>query len=325
MWGEKKVIIGLFSIFALAGFAVAGDTGTPVLEQGAPSGSAMILVAEPMWLDLDILQGHIDPKKIGNDNFVMKGSFNLEPGTLDPATSDVTLRVDEWELTIPGADWHKKGKTNKYMAKASNVTAQIEYWVKGSSRCKFAFIGVKQDLQSSSPNYPNLEVELQVGTVFDESLTAVMVDRGTAFKMGPDAVESTFIVKSLHVVKNKKSAGHDSFVLVTRVIVEEEFDPATNDVDIEVGNYLVHVPAGTLVIPTDAKGFSYRATLPDGGKLRLSVIFETGKMTVGVTNVDLGVFGSPTTVRFRMSAIPEANWARQLWLVTNPGQTSYKY
>jgi len=325
MWGEKKVIVGLFSILALAAFAVAGDTGTPVLAQGAPPDGAKILVAEEMWLDLDIFQGRIDPKHEFNDSFVMKGSFNLEPGLIDPATSDVTINAENWQLALPAVQFQKKGNTNKYMAKGPGFTAQIEYWVKGSSRCKFTLICVKQDLQGARLHYPNITVELKIGATFDESFTAIMEDHGTAFKMGPDAEGSLFKVKSLHLVKNRKVVGRDSFVLKARIVTDGEFDPSTNDVMLWIAGQSVTIPAGSITIPPDATKMTYNGTLAGGEKVRVSVNFNTGMMTMGATNVDLDSLTNPTTMAFTITGIPGALWAPRMWLVENPGHTSYKY
>jgi hypothetical protein len=279
---------------------------------------------EDEWLSIDKASATINLAQIGKDTFFISGSFNLPPASLDPATSDVTLSVDQLSITIPAASWTTKGAGRLYKAKQDGVSVQIVYWVKGSSRCNYKFTGSRQDVKSNVPNFPDLPVRLIIGAGFDETITATMNGTSaTSAKMYSLNPQPIFVVDKIGISRNLKKVDKDSFSITGRGYVDSGFDTSTNGVYMQVGPFSYTIAVGDLV-QTGTK-LSYKGTLPSGGTVTLTANMETGKITITGTKVDLSAMTNPLPVRFVLTFLPDGMWGYNLTLQSNKTGTAYKY
>jgi hypothetical protein len=217
------------------------------------------------------------------------------------------------------------GKSGKYKAVVNHISAQIEYWAGGSSRCNFTFVGTKQQLNGSTPDYPVIPVRLQVGAQFDETMRVLLPEnpKSASISMLRMAEDPSFSPDSIRITRNLKVANRDTFTM-TAHIWADAFDPAANDITFDLASLHVVVPAGTIVFAANGKSFSAKMTLPGGGKFTLKGVPGTGKVTWTATGVDLSALNASDVLSLSMG-YPEATWVGGLTFQVNKTGTIYKF
>jgi hypothetical protein len=277
------------------------------------------------WLNVQKLVGTVHPDALhngqGKDNFVIAATFNCEAYSFGPST-DVTLSLDELDVVIPAAQWKKVGKTEKYIAKTPDYTAQIDYWINGSSRCNLKMSARNQDILNNMPNMPDMPVELVIGSVFDEAVTAHMsesIGGARMMELGPDPI---MVIDTFMVKKNLRLAGKDSLVITGRCMATA-FDPATSGIGLELEGYSVLIPAGAITESSNGKSVSYRGVI-DGGNVSFKAD-DTTKFSTVITNIDLSSVTGPCTLVVYMNGVPGAGWGWALDTQSNRPGTIIKY
>lgn len=285
--------------------------------------SAFMLIPGPGhdWLVVEKLQAR-DGRGLGEDSGLIQGFFNLPPAILSPDVADVTISVDEWSLTIPAAAWKKVGRGTSYMARSSEYMAKIDYWVRGSSLCKFRFSLRKQHLKDNAPNFPVLPLRLQITPAFDETLQVLMQDLRNGAKMSewPDLFASP---RSCIVTLHPTRTGFDGFKL-SGWIVAEDFDPAVNGIEMLVGPYHVVIPPGALVV-RNPNVITYQQNLAGGERLSLLIQPKKSFFTLQVRKADLTGLTNPMPLYILLQGVPGGEWMFELNLSENRPGTVLKY
>lgn len=259
------------------------------------------------WLVISSLQGKTDETTTGKDSFLLKGYFHCEPDSFDPAAGDVTVAIDDWNVTIPADQWKKQGQS-KFKAKYSGVTAQIDYWVKGSGRCNFTFVGTKQTLGANVPNYPDVPVRIAVTPSVDFTVTAHMEDFAAVSKMTELKPLSFFAIDKIEVKRNPDTAHKDAYKIWGRVFLVGNYDPSVNGIYVSMGEDGTAIMPGEIAIPASGNKIKFNKTFPDGRKLLLQVNTDTGQMYLFVKDVDLAAFTNPPWVIFYISNMVDSLW-----------------
>jgi hypothetical protein len=259
------------------------------------------------WLVIDALQGKVDETKPGKDSFLLKGYFHCTPESFDPTTSDVTVAVDNHVITIPAGQWTKQG-ANKFKAKFSNVSAQIDYWVKGSGRCNFMFVGTKQTMGTNVPNFPVLPVRVAVTPSIDLTVLVSMEEFGSVAKMDTLGPRPLYVINKIEVKRNFKAVKKDAYKIWGQLYLSEEFDPAVNGIYVSLGPSAVEILPGEVTSPASGNKLKFAKMFPDGTKIAVDANTETGKILVMVSNVDLSGFSNPPTAYFAITAMDDAAW-----------------
>ena len=278
------------------------------------------------WININTFN-FVVHKASGHDTFLLKGSFNLAPNSID-STSEVILTIGTGVFDYTSGTLAPVGKSGKYKGSIGNVAAEIDYWVGGTSRCNFTFVGSKQDLPSIiGPDATS--IELQVGDDFDESAevdiyarfnSSTVTGKMRYFQLDGNA---TFVVDSLRVIRNLHKSSADSATLVGHMW-DQSFDSAADDVTIIIGTFQATMPAGSLSGTAATKTRRYRGALPGGGNIAVTGD-QNGKFTMVVTGVDLSSITNPAEVVLRLTGGITQTWAYDLTLKVNTGQTLYTY
>jgi hypothetical protein len=294
----------------------------------APAGSTQPFSVRPTWLNISTFNFHANTRMNSKDSFVLKGSFNAVPQSIDPTIDDVTLTIGERPFSYTHDLWKQVGKSNKYMAKIDGVSAQIEYWVGSSSRCSFTFIGSRQDLPSYIISPDETRIELQIGVAFDETVGTEMIvhNVGPVYNVRMDSylelAGPTFALDSLRIARNTRKTGHDSMTMKARCW-DEGFDPSANDIYVGLGSFQATIPAGTMTV---AKGTARgKLSFVTGGKVSISINLNTGKATLVFTNVDLSSLQNPDDLFVQVIGTAPASWNFHLTFKENKNHTSFAY
>jgi len=296
------------------------------LVMGFSAAAWAVVPVEETWLNVEKLVGTVRPDAQhngqGKDSFVIAATFNCEPNSFGPST-DVTLSMDELDIVIPADQWQKKGNTEKYLAQTPAYTAQIDYWIKGSSRCELKMSARNQDIMNNVPNMPDLPMELVIGVVFDEAVTAHMSDSGGAARMMELGPEPLMVIDSLMVKKNPSLVGKDSLVVTGRCMAEG-FDPSVNGVFLALEGYSVEIPGGAITELPNGKDVSFKGVI-DGANVSFKAYYST-RFSMVITNADLSsVTDLSVALRIALTGVPDAAWGWALDLQSNKPGTVLKY
>ena len=278
---------------------------------------------EETWLGIDIFRASGNPRVTGKENFLLVGTFNLPPQPLDFASTDAVLTIDNWSVTIPEASWTNKGKSKQWKAKVGYVNAQIEYFVAGSSKCKYRFNATNQDLRNNWPSMPELPVRIQIGTVFDEWVIAEVDSSPSSVKLdsvgpSPRAVIDTASIKSSPKL-NKDG------ILVGMRLNLEGFDPAVNGLWMQFGSVAAEILPGELTDAKKGNVIRFKKEIFGVGKLSLMASTKTGKTTIALTNLEMPVIDNPMVMQFQATNLPGAFWRTKIWMSVNKPGTQYRY
>lgn len=277
------------------------------------------------WLVIDTLQGKVDDTKPGKDSFLLKGYFHCAPESFDPTASDVTVAIDNLAITIPADQWKKQGQ-NKFTAKYSGVSAKIDYWVKGSGRCSFLFVGTNQTMGPNVPNFPVLPVRIAVTPSIDLTVLASMEEFGSVSKMDMLGPLPLYVVDKMEVKRNPKAVGKDAYKLWGRVFMDDSFDADVNGILVSVAGKMTEILPGELVMPESGNKIKFNKTFADGSKILLEANTETGRIFISVSNVDLSGFANPQAVYFLITWMDDATWGFRVQLQqANKAGTLFKF
>lgn len=266
------------------------------------------------------------PDRPDRDSFVMSGSFNMAPISVVPWTSDVTLHIENWSVTVPAAAWVRQGESNKYKAKQGQFRGEITYWVGASSRCTFKFAASKQDLQSQIPSFPEVPVRLQIGATFDVSALAMMEELRRGVKMVELGPPPHYVIDKIQARLNQKKPNSDGAVIQGRIcITEGVFNPDTDVIILTVGTYVATIPAGSIQMPTRGNTIKYKATLPDNSRLSLLLNTDSGRIVFWVNRADLSALASPSVVILEILGVDNAYWQHSIWFKENHKGTVLSY
>jgi hypothetical protein len=273
---------------------------------------------------------HAHPPVIGaapaaRDSFVMQGYFNLAPNSVHPAAVDVSLIADPLQWDFPSGSWTRVGKSGKYKARVNNVSAQIDYWVGGSSRCNFTFIATKQVDMSQPISHEFMTMELKVGTAFDESFEAMVTPHGKSVSLVNAGGGPTFALDSVTITRNRKKANSDSIKVAARSWGVDDFDPGAQDIEVDLGSFHAILPAGSLVLAKNGKTANYKGPLPGGGSMVLTIGLATSTVAFTISKVDLSGVTEPCDFAFDMVGTNSGRWGFSLQFQENKTHTVLKY
>ena len=286
--------------------------------------------ADATWLQIDKFKVSM-PASVGHDQFVLEGQFNM-PLTLDSTgealvieSTDVTLNIDSsWSEVFPADSWRRVGASRQFVARQDHVLAMVTFFVKGSSKCLFKFIGSQQSLNGNIPGMPSVPVELQIGTLFDETVTAEMKGQHRLFKLDSVGPEPQFFIRSLLIERDANSVGGDRMAFTGVLFVDGGFNPASDDVTLTVGTYELVLPAGTL--KSNGRNMSkHLGKTPGDGTLFARFDSKTGQLVVMAGKLDLSAVTRDVEVGLTVSGHDGAAWAYTLTAAENGPQTVLKY
>jgi hypothetical protein len=246
--------------------------------------------ARPTYVVVDKLNIALAPSG-GNDSFAVQGSFNMPVATLE--STDVTLTLaSNYSIPIPAAAWKRVGKSNTFVGGAFGVTGSMTFWKKGSSKCDFKFTGSKQSLAAYLPSSApaNVSVELEIGPLFDQTLTAVLniSKDGRHYSLNTLGPDRFYVLRKVTVTRNLKKTHKDKALYVSNLYSATPYDPATDPLAITVGPVTLSIPAGTITPPAKGNTLKYQTAFLGGGKATLTINnTESARFTLMLTDVDL--------------------------------------
>jgi len=285
---HRRYPVSLAAVFALLLVALASHASAQPIQP--PS------LPRTTWLNISTFRFHENTSLSNRDSFVLKGSFNAEPYSLE-STDDVTLSMGGKAIIFAHDLWRKVGR-NACKARTGGVSAQITYWVGGSSRCNFTFIGSRQNMPGYMASPYDTTIELRIGGAFDESVTVMVTvqnpGRGTVFNARLDSYSedmlATFALDSVRITRSRK-AGHDRMTISGRCW-NSGFDPEKSAFAVNVGSFRATIEPWQQMTVVKGKGHC-TLSLPTGGKVTLNFDLNTGKTSFAFTNVDLGSLANP--------------------------------
>jgi len=303
----------VFAALAIVVFAAGESQARPLYTQ---------------WLGIDSLTMKIgQPLPEGKESFTMTGTFNVEPNSIESTSADLTLSVGTWSVNFGPSSWTCKGHSKTCKAKSidGSVTASIQYWINGTSKCKYTFTAKKQDLRShldyGGGDYVEIPVELQIGTGFDETVIAQCNVKGSTVRCAWLGPMPHFILDKLQVVTSK-AASRDTIVVRARSNID--FDPSLNGYEINVCGETVQI------FPDDpwtlhGRIASIRKTFDGTKKLAYTINIETGKFTFTLSKLDLTTVDNPLILTFTLTGPGAASWPCEVRVSTNKKGTVYSY
>jgi hypothetical protein len=281
----------------------------------------------------------------GKDTFVMRGHFDLNPGSVNQAVDDLTLTIGTKQFALTHDLWHRVGGSDKYRASADNLSVRIDYWVGKSHRCNFTFIGSKQTISSYIADPAAFDVALQVASQVDMNTRVIMnvkTARGTTTaKLSAysstilAASDPAFVLESLHITRNLKKRGDDSIVITGRTS-NVPYDPtrcafgiclfSTKLTDI----FRSTIPGYELTLSSDGSEMTYDGPLytPSSTPFGHCSLVGTadGHATITITGVDLKAMTNPAV--FFLGVIGDSFayvYEFKVKFHVNAAHTSYKY
>jgi hypothetical protein len=285
---------------------------------------------DSQWLGIDSFTMKAgDAVSFGKESFIIKGTFNLEPNSIESTAADMTLSVGSWVVKFAPSSWTCKGTGKPCKAKTAdgNMTANIQYWIGGTSKCKYTFTAKKQDLRDYvmlGVDSADVPVRLQIGAEFDESVTADCKVRGTTVRYMTLAPQPCCIVDKVQV-KNGAAALADVIVVSGRLNVDS-YDTDVNGTEVLVwGQYCGILPGE--IWSMHGKIASIKKTFDGTKKLSFSVNVNTGKFTMTLSKLDLlPVSLDPLVVGIAVTGGTNGGfWAFGVWTKANRKGTVYSY
>jgi len=306
--------------FAVVAFLAVAALGVIL---GVAGGAQAVLPTRETWLGIDIFQARGNPTVAGRDSFLLTGNFNAPPWSIYPSASDVTLTIDDWSATIPAEWWTRKGASKQWKVKAPGFSGQIEYFVNGSSKCKYRFIASNQDLKNNWPSIPDLPVRLRIGTTFDESIIADVDPLPNGIKLSDLEPVPSLMLDAVSI-KSSPKLNKDGIVVTGRLNIDH-FDDAVNGFWMQFGVVTAEILPGELSITKSGKMLRFKKDLPGGEKLSFTVNTDTGKVTIALTKVEMPIVDNPMVMMFQVTNMPGAIWRARVWMSENRPKTQYKY
>jgi len=304
---------------------------------------------QTQWLNISRMTVSF-PRASGRDSFSTQGSFNMNPDSIDPATASVQIFIDEWSCTFSASDWRQVGKGRTYAAKlkegTSFVSAQIAWWIGGSSRCNFKFTGARLDIQSGlydpwyyedssedpTPGSRRPYFDLSINSVFEESLMVTMLRHGGAGRMV--YLPERYAIDKVALTRNLTKPNRDSITVTGRLFIDPEtmlaliygdIDPYSIGAVVTIGSLPpIWIEPGSMKWSWYTCRLSYSGTLPTGGKVSISSGLVLGKTVVSVRNIDLSDIAD-NTLGVGVEFTDVFSGGYQLILQSNAKGTALKY
>ena len=168
-------------------------------------------------------------------------------------------------------------------------------------------------------------MELQIGSVLDESLTVNVTQRGQMASMGAAGPDAVLALDSMTVTRNLKKANSDSAKIAARIWGVTDFDPSTQDMAIDLGSAHLVLPAGSILTAKNGKTAGYKGALPGGGKIALTINNVTSKVAITITKADLSGVTDHCAFGLDMVGTASGRWSYDLYLQENKTHTAFKY
>jgi hypothetical protein len=282
---------------------------------------------EYQWLSVDSFSTRLNGLGSTTANLTMSGSFNTPLDSIPPADTTLTLSIDEWSVVITPELWTNKGAGKPWVAKtvAGDVTVTINYWVKGSSRCKYTISAKKQPLPAQTPNMPDVPITLMfrygLVTLFNQTVVAECETTKTTARLAYMGPSPSLITKKLQI-KDVPAAGKDSIVCTGRFNMT--FDPDLDSMVFGGMGILATIDAGVDVWKGSYPNFSITKTFNGTSKLFYKINADSGKFLLKLTGLDV-TMANPTVFNIDITGPDAVGWPRYFTLTVNTSGTVYSW
>jgi len=298
-----------------------------VIGLAAAESQAMIMY-DTDWLGIDSLTMKIgSPIAFGKESFIIRGTFNLQPNSIESTAADLTFTVGSWAVNFPPSSWTSKGLGKPCKAKSvdGNITVSVQYWINGTSKCKYTIAAKNQDLRSYvmyAEDWAVVPVRLQIGTAFDESVSADCWKKGPRIWSGCMLPQPHCIVDKVQV-RNVPAAGGDAVVIKGRLNLHQ-FDGDVTGVIIRACGQTAQILPGEWSM--HGKTATVKKTFDTTKKLAFSVGVSSDKLTITLSKLDLSPVSTPLGISIQVSGgANDGYWAFAVWPKANGKGTVYTY